>query len=92
MMHNLKALGITGRLENWIHNFLTSRKQQVIINGVKSIVTNVTYGVPQGKSEFMKTLYKSMIVSHVDYCSQLWMPTKFTEIGSIEKLQKDFLC
>ena len=23
---------------------------------------------------FMKTLYKSLIVPHVDYCSQLWMP------------------
>ena len=27
----------------------------------------------------------------MDYCSQLWMPTKSTQIGAIEKLQKDFL-
>ena len=43
------------------------------------------------RQEFMKTLFKSIIVPHVDYCSQLWMPTKFTQIGVIEKLQKDFL-
>ena len=38
----------------------------------------------------MKTLYKSLIVPHVDYCSQLWMPIKSTSIQTIEKLQKDF--
>ena len=40
---------------------------------------------------FMKILYKSLIVPHVDYCSQLWMPIQATQIQSIEKLQKDFL-
>ena len=34
------------------------------------------------RQEFMKTLYKSIIVLHVDYCSQLWMPTKNTQIHS----------
>ena len=43
------------------------------------------------RPDLMKTLYKSLIVPHVDYCSQLWMPTKSTEIQTIEKLQKDFL-
>ena len=38
----------------------------------------------------MKTLFKSLIVPHVDYCSQLWMPIKSTSIQTIEKLQKDF--
>ena len=230
MMHKLKALGVKGNLGRWIYNFLTARKQQVVVNGVKSNVTNVTSGVPQGtvlgpilfliyisdigsnidaikqvyvddtkvkkgitseedverlqedldklydwaktnnmvfnvtkfqvvryghdedlkndtlyftddttdiierfetlrdlgvilseeatfdkhiehvvkkvrqkagwvlrtfycrKPDFMKTLYKSLIVPHVDYCSQLWMPIKATRIYTIEKLQKDFLC
>ena len=39
----------------------------------------------------MKTLYKSLIVPHVDYCSQLWMPINATYIQSIERLQKDLL-
>ena len=43
------------------------------------------------RPDLMKTLYKSLIVPHVDYCSQLWMPIKATDIQTIEKLQKDFL-
>ena len=229
LMHKLKKLGIKGKLGRWLFNFLSNRKQQVMINGTKSNVTHVTSGVPQGtvlgpilfliyvsdigenidaikkiyvddtkvkkgiKSEedveslqadlnklydwaktnnmvfngtkfqvvrygynddlkeetlyftedtseiierfetlrdlgvilseeatfsahvqhvekkvrqkigwvlrtfytrnagFMKTLYKTLIVPHVDYCSQLWMPIQSTQILSIEKLQKDFL-
>ena len=40
--------------------------------------------------ELMKTLYKSLVVPHVNYCSQLWMPTKATSIQAIEKLQRDY--
>ena len=40
--------------------------------------------------ELMKTLYKSLVVLHVYYWSQLWMPTKATNIQAIEKIQKDF--
>ena len=39
---------MTGRLGRWISNFLSKRKQQVVVNGVSSTVTNVTSGVPQG--------------------------------------------
>ena len=38
----------------------------------------------------MKTLYKTLIIPHLDYCSQLWSPIKKTEIQMLEKLQKDF--
>jgi hypothetical protein len=39
---------------------------------------------------FKKTLYKTLIVPHIDYCSQLWMPVQTTQVQAIEKLQKDF--
>ena len=42
------------------------------------------------RQDLMKTLYKPLIVPHVDYCSQLWMPIKSTSIQTIEKLQRDF--
>ena len=34
LMHKLKSLGVTGKLARWIYNFLTGRKQQVVVNGV----------------------------------------------------------
>ena len=43
------------------------------------------------KTMLMKTLFKTLILPHVDYCSQLWMPVKTMETLKIEKLQKDFL-
>ena len=42
------------------------------------------------RQDLMKTLFKSLIAPHVNYCSQLWMPSKTTQIQIIEKLQKDF--
>ena len=42
------------------------------------------------KLEFMKTTFKTLILPHVDYCSQLWMPTQAQGIEKIEKLQKNF--
>ena len=43
------------------------------------------------KTLLMKTLFKTLVVPHIDYCSQLWMPVKPVEILKIERLQKDFL-
>ena len=42
------------------------------------------------RQDIMKTLFKSLVLPHVDYCSQLWMPSKTSQIEIIEKLQKDF--
>ena len=39
----------------------------------------------------MKTMFKTLIVPHIDYCSQLWMPIQATQVKAIEKLQKDFI-
>ena len=38
----------------------------------------------------MKQIYKSLVIPHLDYCSQLWMPVDISEIEKIEKLQRDF--
>ena len=48
LLHKLKAMGVTGRLGVWIHSFLTSRTQEIAVNGYRSYPTDVISGVPQG--------------------------------------------
>ena len=36
----------------------------------------------------MMTLFKSLVLSRLDYGSQLWSPTKIHQIIMIEKIQK----
>ena len=40
--------------------------------------------------QFMKQLCKSLVIPHLQYGSQLWMPVEISEIEKIEKLQRDF--
>ena len=38
----------------------------------------------------MQTLFKSLVISRLDYASQLWSPHKISEITQIEKVQQSF--
>ena len=42
------------------------------------------------ESTIMMTLFKSLVLSRLDYGSQLWSPTKIHQIIMIEKIQKAF--
>ena len=44
----LKYYDIRSNILQWIGNFLSNRKQRVIVDGVSSNVVPVTFGVPQG--------------------------------------------
>ena len=48
LLLKIKSFGIEGRVLNWIKNWLTDRKQRVVLNGTFSDWTNMTSGVPQG--------------------------------------------
>ena len=48
MLHKLDHYRIHGGLLSWLADFLTSRKQQVVIEGQRSSSADVTSGVPQG--------------------------------------------
>ena len=47
-MLKIRALGIGGNVADWVNEWLSDRKQRVVIHGKCSSWTVVTYGVPQG--------------------------------------------
>ena len=48
LMLKVKSFGIAGKVEDWIQDFITGRRQRVCINGRSSSWVNVSSGVPQG--------------------------------------------
>lgn len=48
LVHKLKAAGITGSLLDWFRNYLSNRKQRVVLPGVESKWNYIHAGVPQG--------------------------------------------
>ena len=42
------------------------------------------------EQDVMLTLWKSLVIPHIDYCSQLWSPNEVNLIQQIEDLQKSF--
>ena len=47
LLSKLQSYGVTGKLLDWIKDFLTNRKQGVCIRGSFSDWVNITSGVPQ---------------------------------------------
>ena len=47
-LRKLKSLGIQGEIGRWLTDFLTNRKQTVLVDGRKSAPQHVMSGVPQG--------------------------------------------
>ena len=47
LVHKLRQYGIPGRVNRWIENFLSDRKQAVVVHGSRSAFVPVESGVPQ---------------------------------------------
>ena len=45
LLHKNKALGICGKLEEWLYSFLTDREQRVIVQRELSDASSVVSGV-----------------------------------------------
>jgi len=48
LLHKLRTLGVCGRLIDWLSDYLSNRKQRVIINGRSSDWIIIEAGLPQG--------------------------------------------
>ena len=48
LLYKVADLGINGNILNWLGNYLSGRKQRVVLNGEISSLIEVTSGVPQG--------------------------------------------
>ena len=48
LVHNVHHYGIQGPVNKWIANFLSDRRQPVVVNGVHSSFLDICSGVPQG--------------------------------------------
>ena len=48
LLQKLKAVGISGNLLSWMGSYLLNRNQFVQVNEVKSDISSIKFGVPQG--------------------------------------------
>ena len=48
LLMKIKGYGIAGKVWKWIEDFLLQRNQQVVVNGMKSLIALVLSGIPQG--------------------------------------------
>ena len=48
LLHKLCNFGISGELLKWCQDYLSNRRQRVVIDGYSSSLTEITSGVPQG--------------------------------------------
>ena len=62
-----------------------------VVDKVNSLVSWILRTFESREKNTMLTLWKSLVIPHLDYCSQLWSPLKRGQQQKLELLQKNFL-
>ena len=82
---HLRDLGVTMSAECSFKQHIESMCQSA-----KNMCSWILRTFQSRTPELMLTLWKSMVLPILDYCSQLWSPSKVGEIQQIEEIQKNF--
>ena len=99
LLRKLKTkFGIKGKLGRWIQNFLTSRSQQVLVDGRLSPIFHLVSGVPQGSvlGPVLFLIFISDIGEDLDsdvliYVDDTKVIRKIKNIEDVINLQEDLL-
>ena len=92
----LTALGIAGRILDWIKEWLKERRQRVVLGGEFSDWTTVTSGVPQGSMLgpvlfviFINDIAEGIRSRIWKFADDLKMMGKVTAQEDIEQIKRD---
>ena len=82
-MYNDQAAAVLVLVLNWFCDKVASKVRQKVGWVFRTFYTQ--------RTDILKQLWKTLIQCHIDYCSQLHMPSQSTEMQIVEKLFFDIL-
>ena len=96
LLFKIKRLGITGKLLDWLKDYITDRHQKVVLNVVSSNLRYLTSGVPQGSTlgPLLFLIYVNDITENMECTMNLFaddtsIQQKLTDLTSFSPIKRD---